>query len=96
MKNREEILNDLLELSEKHFSEGDYLTAANLLKDLYNNTGKNNETRIINEDEIDEQITNELYELELLIQLRYLGYLGHLGYYSYVGYKRCQRFCNIL
>jgi len=92
--NREEILNELLELSEKHFSEGDYLTAANLLKDLYNNTGKNNEIRrIINEDEIDEQITNELDELELLIRLRYLGYLGYFGYYSYLGYKR---FCNIL
>ena len=56
--NKEEILNKLLELSEKHFSEGDYIIAASLLKDIHNR----NETRIINEDqeEMDEQIINEI------------------------------------
>jgi hypothetical protein len=91
MKSKEEILNELLELSEKHFSEGDYLIAANLLKDLHGR--KDSQTMNESEDEIDEQITNELNELQVLIQLRYLGYLGYVGYYGYIGYKR---FCNIL
>ena len=91
---KEEILNTLLELSEKHFNEGDYITAANLLKDLY--TREDNKViTAVNEDEIDEQMSNEIYELQLLIQLRYLGYLGYLGYYGYLGCKRL-RFCSIL
>lgn len=95
MKNKEEILNELLELSEKHFSEGDYLTAANLLKDLYSRKDSLEETinENENEDEIDEQMAREIDELQLLIKLRYLGYLGYLGYYGYIG---CKRFCTIL
>ena len=93
MKNKEEILNELLELSEKHFSEGDYLTAANLLKDLYSRKDTLVANINENEDETDEQIAREIDELQLLIKLRYLGYLGYLGYYGYIG---CKRFCTIL
>ena len=90
---KEEILIILLELSEKHFNEGDYLTAANLLKDLHNRNENDEQITAVNENELDEQITNELDELELLIRLRYLGYLGYVGYYGYIG---CKNFCNIL
>jgi len=60
MKNKEDILNELLELSEKHFNEGDYITASKLLKDIYNRNDKT-ETEYLLNDEFYETMSFRYY-----------------------------------